>query len=134
MKILRTNLVLFLFGLISIFASICVCYFITESRNIRLYGMLAKGEIIGFYGRLSRPRGGIYVDINDKTYYSNGYYKSYSIGDTVDVRIVENNNQAIQANFDPKRYYLFYFLDCILLSIGLLLIRESIKGKRLWRY
>jgi hypothetical protein len=134
MKINKINLFLFIIGLISIVAFFGVGYLITESRDIRLNGKLSYAPITGYYGRISRPKGGVYVNINGKTYYSNGFDKSYSIGDSIAVRYVEHDNRAIQERINPNRYYLYYVLDALLLAIGYLLIKESFKGKSIWRY
>lgn len=133
-KKIKINLFLCSLGLISIIAFLGVGYLITESRDIRLNGKLSYATITGYYGRVSRPKGGVYVKLNGKTYYSNGFDKSYSIGDSIAVRFVDNNNRAIQERLNPNNYYLYYALDAIFLAIGYYLIKESFKGKSLWRY
>ncbi len=134
MKKNKINLFLFFLGLTSIVAFFGVGYLITESRDIRLNGKLSYAPITGYYGRISRPKGGVYVNINGKTYYSNGFDKSFTIGDSIAVRYVEHNNRTIQERINPNRYYLYYVLDTLLLAIGYLLIKESFKGKSIWRY
>jgi hypothetical protein len=135
MKSKRINYFFFSLGLLSFISFIGVTYVITERRNTRINGVLTHARITGYYGRISRPKGGFNIEINNKKYYTEGFDESYTIGDSIPVRYIEDNNEAIQERKNPNRYYFYYILNLfLLLPPSYLLIKESLKGKSTWEY
>lgn len=134
MKTKRINFLLFFLGLLFISAFIVSSYFTLTDRNIRLNGELIKAEVVAIEGRISRPIGSATVKIGKKTFDAGSINSNVSIGDSILVRYIPNAYCVVQDSVDPKRYYLFLFLEFILIIIGFVLIKESLKGISTWEY
>lgn len=118
-------------GTSAIAAFFLVGNFITECRDVRLNGDLVDAKVVSISGGRSR---GINVKIGERIYHSNGYYGSLSVGDTTSVRYIAGCDYVIQEKTNPNLYYLYYALNSILLISGILFVKESFKGKSLWKY
>lgn len=130
----RINIILFSLGILCIICFSMIAYFILTDWYVRVNGQLINAEVIAISGRVSRPVGSATVKIGNQFYDAGSINSSISIGDSILVRYSTKGYSVVQEKVNPYIYIFYMFLDLILIYLGLLLVKESFKRRKIWEY
>jgi len=108
-------------------------YFSTMSykdMNIREHGLIIKAPVVEIYTRrwmtwIDVEIKGQKLDAGSVTTMDNP-----SLGDSIEVCYILGENCVVQKSMNPKRYYLFFALESLLLIIGIYLIIAGFIGNK----
>ncbi|SES62474.1 hypothetical protein [Prevotella sp. kh1p2] len=131
---MKINVILLSLGLLCIICFSMIAYFIMTDWDVRVNGQLVNAEVVAIEGRVSRPVGSATVRIGNQFYDAGSIDSSVSIGDSILVRYSAKDQSVIQEKVNPHLYIFYMFLDMLLILPGVLLIKESFKGRKLWEY
>lgn len=118
-------------GILCIACFLTIWSIISETKIVKEKGDLVYATIVEIQKR--HPDDGVYLVINGEKMYSSGLSSNKVIGDTIAVRYIEGIERVVQEWRNPP-YYLQYILTSILLVLGIVLIIESFKGKKMREY
>ena len=100
-----------------------------KDMNIRNNGQILKAPITEIYSR--RWMSWIKVEINGQQLDAGSVTteKQPKIGDFVEVSYLSDEYNVVQTSMNPKRYYLFFFLESLLFIVGGYLTIAGFLGK-----
>lgn len=130
----KINYIFLIAGILTILVFMISFYFSWKDWNIRINGEMRSEKIVDISGRISRPQGSAWVIIDGVKLNAGSIAQNNSIGDLILVRYIPGEYCVIQERVNPNRYYLYFFLEFLLLIMGIAIFVESLKGKDIWSY
>ena len=125
----ESNFKAIIIGILALIAFFFSATMSFKDMNIRNNGRILKAPITEIYTR--RWMSWITVEINGQQLGAGSVTTEIQpkIGDFVEVSYLPGEYCVVQTMLNPKRYYLFFFLESILLITGGYLIIAGILGK-----